>query len=138
MARLSKAAGRASKAKARTASHAKVRKTAKTAPNHKRSRNAGRETEVARLKRELKEALERQTATAEILRVIASSPSDVQPVFDEIAKSAKRLFDGHATAVTRVVGDMIHLAAFTAVGEATDELLKNLYPVPLSSAVGIH
>ena len=92
MARLSETGGRASKAKARRASHAKGRKTAKTSPNDKRRRNAGRETEVARLKRELKEALAWQTATSEILHVISQSPTDVRPVFDAIVLTAMRLF----------------------------------------------
>jgi two-component system, NtrC family, sensor kinase len=67
--------------------------------------------ENARLFNETKEALERQTATAE--KVIASSPSDVQPVFEAIAASANRLIGGFSTAVLRFIGDELHLAAFT-------------------------
>ena len=63
--------------------------------------------ENVRLFNETKEALERQTATADILKVIASSPSDVQPVFDAIADSARRLLGGRSALVTRVVGDKL-------------------------------
>jgi GAF domain-containing protein len=55
--------------------------------------------ENARLFNETKQALERQTATADILKVIASSPDDVQPVFDAIAVQSNRLLNGLSTAV---------------------------------------
>jgi GAF domain-containing protein len=93
--------------------------------------------ENARLFNETREALERQTATAEILKVIASSPDDVQPVFEAIAESAKRLSGGHSATVTRAIDDMIHLAAFTAGSEAGDKELHSSFPTPLSSP-GIH
>jgi GAF domain-containing protein len=84
--------------------------------------------ENVRLFNETKEALERQTATAEILRVISSSPDSVQPVFDAIVNSAVRLVGGHSSIVSRVVGDELHLAAFTSLGSERDDAIKGVFP----------
>ena len=81
---------------------------------------------------ETQEALERQTATADILKVIASSPTDVRPVFEAIATSANRLLGGFSTAVLRFVGDAIHLAAFTPTNPMADEVLRTSFPRPLA------
>jgi signal transduction histidine kinase len=60
---------------------------------------------------ELSESLEQQTATTEILRVISSSPTDVQPVFDAIAESAARLCSARDSAIRIVDGDTTRIAA---------------------------
>jgi two-component system NtrC family sensor kinase len=82
----------------------------------------------ARLFNETKEALERQTATADILKVIASSPSDVQPVFDAIATSANRLIGGFSATVFRFADNLLHLVAFTPINPRDDEALKASFP----------
>jgi len=87
--------------------------------------------ENVRLFNETKEALERQTATADILKVIASSPSDVQPVFDAIAASSKRLIDGHSTTVFRIIDGVLHLVAFTPTTAEADDMLKATFPRPI-------
>jgi two-component system NtrC family sensor kinase len=88
--------------------------------------------ENARLFNETREALERQTATADILKVIAGSPSDVQPVFDAIAASANRLIAGFSTTVFRFIDGQMHLKAFTPTSPAGDELLQAMYPRSLA------
>ena len=88
--------------------------------------------ENVRLFNETKEALERQTATADVLKVIASSPSEVQPVFQAIADRANRLINGHAGTVFRIVGDTIELAAFTPVSAEADAVLRASFPMPIT------
>ena len=84
-----------------------------------------------------REALERQTATADILKVIAASPADVTPVFQAISDSAKSLVGGHSSTVTRVINGMLHLAAFTTDNEAGNAELLSSFPAPLAAS-GIH
>jgi two-component system, NtrC family, sensor kinase len=61
--------------------------------------------------RDLTEALEQQTATSEVLRVISSSPTDVQPVFETILADAVRLCESHNGAIFKFDGEALHLAA---------------------------
>jgi GAF domain-containing protein len=91
--------------------------------------------ENVRLFNETREALERQTATAEILKVIAASPSDVQPVFDAIVKATVRLIGGLSAGVTRLIDDTVHLAAFTSANPSGDEALKATFPRPVSEGL---
>jgi len=67
--------------------------------------------ENVRLFNETKEALERQTASSEVLRVIAGTPADAQPVFDAIAQSALRLFGVSHVGITVLEGDSIRSIA---------------------------
>src|SRR5215831_7195490 len=90
------------------------------------------QVEVEILRLSLSEALEQQTATAEILRVISSSPTDVQPVFEAIAQSAMRLCDGTMSVVSRYDGELIHLGAYSHVStEGVDLILRRfpMYPI---------
>jgi GAF domain-containing protein len=88
-------------------------------------------TELQQKNGALTAALDQQTATGDILRVIASSPTDEQPVFDAIVASAVRLFRGHSGTLTRVVGDQVHLMALTSTDPAADATLRAFFPRPL-------
>ncbi|MFZ2157935.1 MAG: GAF domain-containing protein, partial [Bradyrhizobium sp.] len=85
--------------------------------------------ENVRLFNETKEALERQTATAEILKVIASSPSDVQPVFDTIVKSARSLCKGMYANVFRYDGELLHFMATESLVPRAMDLMRAKYPM---------
>jgi two-component system, NtrC family, sensor kinase len=83
----------------------------------------------ARLFNETREALERQTATADILRVIASSPSDVQPVFDAVAERAMSLLECWSVLVTRFDGEHVHFGAARGALPDTEKLVRQRYPL---------
>jgi signal transduction histidine kinase/putative methionine-R-sulfoxide reductase with GAF domain/FixJ family two-component response regulator len=68
-----------------------------------------------------REALEQQSATAEILKVIANSPSNVQPVFDAIVAATPPLVGGYSCTVWLREGDMLRRVAFTDLGAAANE-----------------
>ena len=65
--------------------------------------------ENVRLFQELKESLEQQTATSEILGVIASSPTDIQPVLDVVTENAARLCEAIDAQILRVEGDRFQI-----------------------------
>jgi signal transduction histidine kinase len=68
-------------------------------------------TELQEKNRALTETLDQQTATSEILRVISSSPADIQPVFDAVAESAARLCGADDTVIRQVDGGVLKLVA---------------------------
>jgi GAF domain-containing protein len=83
--------------------------------------------------RELTSALDTQTATSDILRVISQSQTNVQPVFDAIVASAVRLLGAYTGSLTRIAGDQIELAAITSTDDAGNAALRALFPRSLHS-----
>ena len=88
--------------------------------------------ENARLLSELRELLERQTATSEVLNVISSSLSDAQPVFDAIVQSGVRLFPEAAIFIALPENGIMTPAAIAEKDQSRAELWKRRFPFPLS------
>jgi GAF domain-containing protein len=83
--------------------------------------------------RELREALDQQTATAEILRLIGTSPTDAQPVFEGIARSGVTVLGALGCAVFLVEHDLVRLAATHNIPRERVERLRTEFPAPLSA-----
>src|SRR5262249_20879858 len=106
----------------------------------RRASAAGQEIVVARLARERDEAREQQKATAEILRVIRTSPADVQPLFETIVRNAVSLCGSLYAHVFRFDGELLHVVASHNVAASPwrhyADFLKVKYPMrPDSSQV---
>ena len=131
MRRRSSAGGEPAKAQRRKA----VARESRIAPKIVRSRNssaARKETKVARLTRERDEALEQQTAASEVLRVISSSPADLQTVFEAILDNAVRIYDAQLGGILRWDGDALHHVALRSARPAFAEILRRtpIHPNP--------
>jgi signal transduction histidine kinase len=95
--------------------------------------SAAAKAEVARLALELKEARERQAATAEVLSLISDSPTDLQSVFDRIVKNAARLCQSVLSAAYRSDGEHVHLVAHDQFSAESVAAVRKAYPAPLTS-----
>jgi signal transduction histidine kinase len=109
--------------KSRRKSSKPKRRNAPTAARRRGSAAAAPETEVARLNRELHEALEQQAATSEVLRVISSSPGDLQPVFSAVLKAATGICGAKFGVLFRFEGGSFHTAALLDVPPAFADFL---------------
>jgi two-component system, NtrC family, sensor kinase len=105
-------------------------------PLNPTNETASREPAYADLKRDLTEALARESATGEILRMVRDSPANEQAVFEAIVSSAWRLLGGFGGAfggaVYRVVGDELYLAAYVSTNPTGDAALRSTFPRPLA------
>jgi two-component system, NtrC family, sensor kinase len=91
--------------------------------------------ENTRLLNELRQSLEQQTATSEVLRVISGSPTNVQPVFDSIAESAVRLCGGQFSFVLRFDGKVMHFASCFGLSAEGLEVFHRMLPQPPSDGM---
>ena len=128
MKRRSKASGERAKAQDRNAEKLKHRTASKGAMRHTSSGNI----EVARLIHELKEALEQQSVTSELLGIISSGAAELEPIFRAILEKATRLCDAEIGIIYRWDGDALHLVAAHNTPPALEELRRRspFHPKP--------
>jgi len=122
MKRRSSASGKPARSRRPKSSKSKSRNAPEVGGN--RSSRGDAETEVVQLKGELREALEQQTATSEVLQVISNFPGDLQPVFAAMLEYAVRICDATFGSIYRWDGEALHLLATHNTPPAFTEVIR--------------
>jgi two-component system, NtrC family, sensor kinase len=99
---------------------------------------AGKETNVAQVIRERDEALEQLAAASEVLRVISSSPGELEPVFNAMLENATRICNAKFGVLWRYDGELFHLAAMHGVPHAFADFLIKRGSTPPLKGTPIH
>src|SRR6187401_871973 len=117
----------------RKTAKARVKAARRNAPKGARVRAAAaKDTDAAQIQREREEALQQQAATAEILKLISSSPADTQPVFDAIVRSGLKLFPDAAIFIALPDGDKLRAAASAGTDSDRAKAWARQWPIPLT------
>jgi hypothetical protein len=134
MRRRSRAGGEPVKRRRRKTVTLKRRNAPKAVRAHSSSAN-GQETEVAELRRErdealeqLSEALEQQTATSNVLRVISSSPGQLEPVFQAMLENATRICEANFGILQLYDNGMLRVVSFRQDSERRRKLILSMSP----------
>ncbi len=106
-------------------------RTRRPAPRSSRKpHDADAKTNIAVLTRELSQALEQQAATSEVLRVISSSPGELEPVFQAVLAHATRLCEANFGVLYRFDGHVFHAVALQDAVPALGDYLRREPPRP--------
>ena len=113
------------------------RSTSSSEPTKARSRKAtGQETVVARLTRELNEALEREAAAENVLRILSRSPGELQSVFQAILENATRICEAKFGALFLCEGDGLRAVALHNAPPAFAQAMSSIFNPPPFTAIG--
>jgi GAF domain-containing protein len=85
--------------------------------------------ENTRLLNELRESLQQQTATSDVLKVISGSLNDLKPVFETIGQRAEKLCDAEISVISMVDGEQIRLVSINGVTEEGVEAVRRVFPM---------